>query len=157
MDNNNEFLSWDNMATDGKVTEFVDLEPGLYKFTVTGFERKATDHATKAIPMGCPYAEVSCKVETEDGQTKTLNDRIYMMQKFKWKINQLFVSVGIVTEDTNGVIDWSKLIGSSGVLETYKNEYNGQQYDRIRRFLTPNEVKKAAEKESKPASNKWTI
>lgn len=147
--NENEILGWDDEIS-GEVNEFIELKPGIYKFTVTNFERKYTDKATSAIPAGTPYALVSFQVERSDGKSKTMKERLYLMRKFEWKLSQVFVSCGLITEGERHAMPWNRLVGSVGVCEVEKRTYNGNIYDNIKSFLTP---KQAQEKVNQAKGN----
>lgn len=147
--NENEILGWDDEIS-GEVNEFIELEPGIYKFTITNLERKYTDKATNAIPAGTPYAMVSVQVERADGKTKVMKERLYLMRKFEWKLSQVFVSVGLIQEGVRGAMPWNRLVGSVGVCEVEKRTYNGNTYDNIKSFLTP---KQAQEKVNQAKGN----
>lgn len=156
--NENEILGWDDEIS-GEVNEFIDLEPGIYKFTITNLERKYTDKATNAIPAGTPYAMVSVQVERADGKTKVMKERLYLMRKFEWKLSQVFVSVGLIQEGVRGAMPWNRLVGSQGVCEVGKHTYNGETYDNIKSFLTPRQAQEPVDKatgiNTPPQSNSW--
>lgn len=153
--NENEILGWDDEIS-GEVNEFIDLEPGIYKYTITNLERKYTDKSTAAIPQGTPYALVSVKVDRADGKSKTMKERLFLMRKFEWKLSQVFVSCGLIHEGERHSMPWNNLVGAQGVCEIEKRTYNGNTYDSIKSFLTPSQVREKvdqAKRQAQPQSN----
>lgn len=143
MDNNNQNqrLNWDDEIS-GDVREFADLKPGLYKFDISSFERKYTEKDTQSIPQGTAYAELGIHIVDADGREATIKERFYLLRKFEWKINSLFVCVGLMHEGQKSVMPWNRILGSTGVCEVYKQSYNDRQYDHCKSFLTPAQVQK---------------
>lgn len=142
MNNDNEFISWDG-SFDAEESQFVLLPEGKYPFQVTGMERKNYEGKSEKIPNGCPYAEVSVNLFSQDGKSTTVKERLYLLKKFQWKLTQFFISIGqpvVVGQPFKP--NWSTVIGSKSEAEVTVNQYTGSdgqdhKNNRIKEFLKP--------------------
>lgn len=141
MNNENEFLAWDQGWV-AEESDFTLLPEGQYPFTVTKLERKIYDGNSDKIPNGAPYAEVTCEVVGKEGKTNVI-ERLYLMKKFTWKLTQFFTSIGQPTVIGQAFSpNWSTVLGSQGQAKLEVNSYTGRdgnskQNNRIKEFLKP--------------------
>lgn len=141
MNNENEFLTWDQGWV-AEESDFILLPEGEYSFTVTKLERKIYDGNSDKIPNGAPYAEVTCEVVGKEGKTNVI-ERLYLMKKFTWKLTQFFTSIGQPTVIGQAFSpNWSTVLGSQGQAKLEVNSYTGRdgnkkQNNRIKEFLKP--------------------
>lgn len=138
--NENEFLDW-NSGFIAAESEYTLLPAGEYSFTVKDMERKIYDGTSDKIPNGAPYVEVSFEIIGAEGKT-TVKERIYLMQKWAWKLTQFFASIGqnpIIGQPFNP--NWGTVIGSTGQVKLEINKYTDRQSggqrenNRIKEFL----------------------
>lgn len=130
--NQGQALGWDDEIAEE--SEFVLLEPGIYGFTVTGFERGYFDGSEKMGP--CPKAEIELEV-VQNGRTAKVFENLFLNKKSEWKLSEFFISIGQKKQGEPLKMNWSKVLGSSGKCQIINNEYNGNTYNRVKKFIAP--------------------
>jgi len=128
MENNqNMLMDWnDSIESDGQ--EFITLEEGDYNFTVTNFERGRFTGSTK-IPA-CNKAMITVAVDTDAGRAIVKFDLI-LYRSLEWRISSFFRCIGQKKHGERLVMDWNKVLGSSGRAHfkprTYTNNYGEEK------------------------------
>lgn len=131
--NNNEYeqkaYDWNDELTDSGDDLFAPLPEGDYLFSVTKVTRARFNGSEKIPP--CPKAVVSFRVTTPDGkQATTVTENFLLCSSLRWKLEQLFKSVGMLAKDGSVKMDWLGIIGKNGVCGLEIHNYtdkNGQQ------------------------------
>lgn len=131
----NDILGWDDNISEE--SEFVQLPPGDYNFTVGAFTRGRFEGSDKMGP--CNKAELELKIEYE-GRTATVFESLFLHKKAEWKLSEFFVSIGLKEPGQPVRMDWGKVLGATGRCKIYNNEYNGNVYNRVKKFLEPTEL-----------------
>lgn len=141
-DKDNQVLSWDTVQEIGEIQEaqeYVLLPNGIYRYTIVDLEKKIFEGSDK-LPQ-CPQATVTFVIHGgELGDSKVYRN-FFLTQKTSWTYKQLFLTLRLVKENSNGLIPWDKLIGQTGVAEVNQREYDGKTYNNIKYFLAPNDPK----------------
>ena len=110
MNDQNMFLDWDDaIESDGQ--EFVILEEGDYNFVVTDFERGRFAGGQK-IPA-CNKASLTLHVKTDEGVAVIRTD-LLLYRSMEWKLSAFFRCIGQKKHGERLVMDWNRVIGSSG-------------------------------------------
>lgn len=129
---NNDALDWDGEIEEE--SEFVLLPEGEYSFMVTGLNRGRFEGSEKMSP--CPKAELELLIIHDDKDVKVF-ENLFLHKKAEWKLSEFFISIGQKKHGEPLKMDWSKVIGSEGTCRIYNNEYNGNKYNRVKKFLEP--------------------
>lgn len=130
---NAQVLSWDGVITDDAQT-FITLAPGEYEFTVTNFERAYFDGSEKLPP--CPEAVLTLKIETSEG-VANVRDRLKLVSKLQWLLSSFFTSIGQKKRGEPLKMDWTKVVGSKGIVRIKNREYNNNIYSEVDAYLPP--------------------
>lgn len=124
---------------------FVLLPEGDYPFTVTKMERARYEGSAKVQPCRMALLTVALHGGSlGDGSTTV---RLFLLEKFQWKIAELFVSIGLAKpEDETLRMQWDRVQGATGLCHVAVREYTKQsgpnagqtgQSNEITRFLPP--------------------
>lgn len=120
------------------------LEPGVYDFTVTDFERGRFRGSSKIGP--CDKAVYTCHVTDGEGRATDLKAQLFLDDSMLWKITQFFKCVGLIDPATPSGTDvtfpWDEARGRSGRLEVSLRDWTGddgkaRQSNDIARFVVP--------------------
>lgn len=145
-------LDWDSEVSYETQAAYEVLEPGEYRFRVTGFERKRYNGSAKLPP--CPMAELELELDNGLQQGKAWQ-KLFLTQKQAWKSAQFFKAAGLIAEDAScdGRLPWGEALGAEGSCKVGNREYNGKTYNEVTDFLKPSEAKGAAAQQAPaPAS-----
>ena len=133
--------------------EYVLLQPGEYQFAVDSVEYGDYNGSTK-IPA-CGKVTVNLHVDTEDGRAY-LNNNFYVCKECSGLIAAFFKSIGDFKEGQKTFLpDWDGSIGKTGLVEVVNREYNGNQYNNVKRFLPPKKQEKKQTKKKAWSDTKW--
>lgn len=132
-------LKWDD-AIEHDGSDFILLDPGEYKFTVTGFERARHGGSAKLPP--CNKAVLSVRIDDGEGNIATIQHNLFLHSKTEGLLCQFFRSIGARKSGERLVMDWSKVVGSRGLCKVGVRDWtakNGtiKQSNEIERFLNP--------------------
>lgn len=153
-------FSWDDEVENE--SSFLILEPGIYRFKVSGFERSRYEGGDK-IPA-CPCADVELTVYDEFGRSTTIRERFFLVERMEWKISQFFIGVGLKKHGEKVPLSaFNKIIGREGmckvIVDTYKSKKDGKEYEnnKIDAYLDPekNPVPSTAPGQAAWQSGKW--
>lgn len=128
-------IGWDDEIT-AESEEFVLLDPGTYKFTVSSFSRGRYEGGDKIGP--CNTIQLDLRVESDKG-TANVRNMILMHSKVEFRISQFFTSIGQKKKGEPLKPRWNELVGSTGICEIGHREYNGNTYNEVKKFLPPAE------------------
>lgn len=124
-----------------KDSEYVLLPPGLYQFTVEGYER--AQH-TPTNPNGklpsCPKAIVSIKIDANEGE-KILKHNLFLHSSVEGMLSAFFGSIGFKKKGEPLKMAWNQLTGATGVCKVVvKNSSNGNQYNEVKGMIYKEDV-----------------
>lgn len=129
----------DTIENDGG--DFTLLPPGEYAFRVTGFERKRFGGSAKLPP--CNQAGLTLDVGDEEASTTVMHN-LFLHPKCEGLLCQFFRSIGARKSGEKMQMDWSKVIGATGMCRVKTRDWVGKdgqtrQSNEIERFLDPPE------------------
>lgn len=127
----NEELGWDDEIVEE--SSFVILKPGKYSFTVRNLERGRFEGSDKMGP--CNKATIELSIFNEQGQEAMVREQLLLNRKMEWKLSEFFISIGQKKHGEPLKMNWSKVLGSTGRCEIKNEEYNGNTYNRVKKFL----------------------
>lgn len=138
----NRALDWDSeIEKDG--AEFTLLEPGIYSFTVTDFERAQYAGSDKVPP--CPMAKLTIRCEGTDGSVGSVRDSLFLNTKNEWRMCQFFTAIGQRQHGERLKPNWSKVLGSTGMVrikydDRAKNDDGSPKFNRVDAYIDPKDA-----------------
>lgn len=131
-------IGWDDEIIDPGEPEFVLLTPGVYDFTVTGFERGHFDGSEKMD--ACSMAKLTLKCSNGVQET-TIFTNLFLSSTVAFKLSKFAKAIGdMPAESTAGQkfhVDWNNIIGKSGKCKIKTRVYNGKDYNEVDDFIVP--------------------
>ena len=132
----NRALNWDDEIT--KDSDFKLLPDGEYPFKVVNFERAYYEGGEK-LPA-CHKAIITIKVDDEI----ELKENFFLTTKTEGLLSSFFTAIGQKKKGEPLRMNWNKVIGSTGRVKVGKKQYNGNEYNEVKKWLSPDEPKAAA-------------
>ena len=131
-------IGWDDEIIDPGEPEFVLLTPGIYDFTVTGFERGHFDGSEKMD--ACSMAKLTLKCSNGVQET-TVFTNLFLSSAVAFKLSKFAKSIGdMPAGSTSGQkfhVDWNNIIGKRGKCRIKTRVYNGKDYNEVDDFIVP--------------------
>lgn len=131
-------IGWDDEIIDPGEPEFVLLTPGVYDFTITGFERGHFDGSEKMD--ACSMAKLTLRC-TNGIQETTVFTNLFLSSAVAFKLSKFAKSIGdMPAGSTSGQkfhVDWNNIIGKSGKCKIKTRVYNGRDYNEVDDFIVP--------------------
>lgn len=131
-------IGWDDEIIDPGEPEFVLLTPGIYDFTVTGFERGHFDGSEKMD--ACSMAKLTLRCSNGVQET-TVFTNLFLSSTVAFKLSKFAKSIGdMPAGSTTGQkfhVDWNNIIGKSGKCKIKTRVYNGKDYNEVDDFIVP--------------------
>ena len=132
-----EYRWEDEIENDGQ--DFFLLPEGEYPFTVTKFERGRSKGNGKMPP--CNMAILQLHVNEQ----AYITEYLLLNSKMEWKLSQFFVSIGLKKRGERVRMNWSKVLGASGMCRIKVEEYTGddgkvRHSNKVDAFLDPEQV-----------------
>lgn len=130
----NRALNWDDEIT--QESSFTLLPEGEYNFKVTNFERAWYDGSDKIPP--CNKAIITIKIETPQGDAE-IKENFFLTTKTEGLLSAFFTCIGQKKKGEPLRMNWNKVIGSTGRVKIGTREYNGNTYNQVKRWLSPDD------------------
>lgn len=131
-------IGWDDEIIDPGEPEFVLLTPGVYDFTVTGFERGHFDGSEKMD--ACSMAKLTLRC-TNGIQETTVFTNLFLSSAVAFRLSKFAKAIGdMPAGSTTGQkfhVDWNNIIGKSGKCKIKTRVYNGKDYNEVDDFIVP--------------------
>lgn len=131
-------IGWDDEIIDPGEPEFVLLTPGVYDFTITGFERGHFDGSEKMD--ACSMAKLTLRC-TNGVQETTVFTNLFLSSAVAFKLSKFAKSIGdMPAGSTTGQkfhVDWNNIIGKRGKCKIKTRVYNGKDYNEVDDFIVP--------------------
>ena len=131
-------IGWDDEIIDPGELEFVLLTPGVYDFTITGFERGHFDGSEKMD--ACSMAKLTLRCSNGVQET-TVFTNLFLSSAVAFKLSKFAKSIGdMPAGSTTGQkfhVDWNNIIGKSGKCIIKTRVYNGRDYNEVDDFIVP--------------------
>ena len=134
-------LNWESEIQ--KDSDFVLLPEGDYDFVVTDFERQRHEGSDKLPP--CPKAVVTLQIKTADGDTANIKHQLFLHTKTEGLLSAFFCAIGLKKHGEKFVMNWGKVIGSTGRANVYIHKYTDdkgeeRQTNRIKKFYDKEDI-----------------
>lgn len=131
-------IGWDDEIIDPGEPEFVLLTPGVYDFTITGFERGHFDGSEKMD--ACSMAKLTLRCSNGVQET-TVFTNLFLSSAVAFKLSKFAKSIGdMPAGSTSGQkfhVDWNNIIGKSGKCRIKTRVYNSKDYNEVDDFIVP--------------------
>ena len=131
-------IGWDDEIIDPGEPEFVLLTPGIYDFTITGFERGHFNGSEKMD--ACSMAKLTLKCSNGVQET-TVFTNLFLSSAVAFKLSKFAKSIGdMPAGSTTGQkfhVDWNNIIGKSGKCRIKTRVYSGKDYNEVDDFIVP--------------------
>ncbi|MBF0906417.1 MAG: DUF669 domain-containing protein [Atopobium sp.] len=131
-------IGWDDEIIDPGEPEFVLLTPGVYDFTITGFERGHFDGSEKMD--ACSMAKLTLRCSNGVQET-TVFTNLFLSSAVAFKLSKFAKSIGdMPAGSTTGQkfhVDWNNIIGKRGKCKIKTRVYNGKDYNEVDDFIVP--------------------
>lgn len=131
-------IGWDDEIIDPGEPEFVLLTPGVYDFTITGFERGHFDGSEKMD--ACSMAKLTLRCSNGVQET-TVFTNLFLSSAVAFKLSKFAKSIGdMPAGSTSGQkfhVDWNNIIGKHGKCRIKTRVYNGKDYNDVDDFIVP--------------------
>ncbi|MBQ7296431.1 MAG: DUF669 domain-containing protein [Clostridia bacterium] len=129
----NRALDWDDEIENE--SEFTLLPEGVYDFEVIKFERGNHNGSDKLPP--CKKAILTIKVYGNNGESTVINHNLFLHTKMEGLLSAFFLSIGEKKHGEKVRMNWQNVIGAKGKCKVYVDTYNGNQYNKIKSFIAP--------------------
>lgn len=131
-------IGWDDEIIDPGEPEFVLLTPGVYDFTITGFERGHFDGSEKMDACSMAKLTLMC---SNGVQETTVFTNLFLSSAVAFKLSKFAKSIGdMPAGSTSGQkfhVDWNNIIGKSGKCRIKTRVYKGKDYNEVDDFIVP--------------------
>lgn len=131
-------IGWDDEIIDPGEPEFILLTPGVYDFTITGFERGHFDGSEKMD--ACSMAKLTLRCSNGIQET-TVFTNLFLSSAVAFKLSKFAKSIGdMPAGSTTGQkfhVDWNNIIGKRGKCKIKTRVYNGRDYNEVDDFIVP--------------------
>lgn len=130
-------LEWDDSIEKDSDYDYVLLPEGDYEFTVESVERGRHSGSDKLPP--CNKAILKLRIDSDYGTT-IINHNLFLHTNTEGMLSAFFTCIGQKKKGEPLRMNWSSVVGSSGKAHVKPQEYNGNQYNNIKKFY-PKETK----------------
>ena len=130
-------IGWDD-TIEHDSPDVVTLPEGEYEFEVIDFERGRHGGSAKLPP--CNKAVVHIRIEAAEG-IGLIKHNLFLHSKTEGMLCNFFTAIGQRQKGEIFTMNWSTVIGSRGRCRLGIRQYEGKEYNEIKRFLEPDGTK----------------
>ena len=117
--------------------EYILLDPGTYEFQVAKYVRGRFKGSAKMSPCNMVTLTINIKTTKADSGFITIEHRLFLNTKVEGRISEFFSSIGLKKKGEPLRMNWNLVPGATGYCTVDTDEYNGNKYNRIKKFLVP--------------------
>jgi len=132
-------LGWDDTIENDN--SFTLLPAGDYDFIVRGFERARHNPGPNGKLPPCNKAVLTIEV-TDGTQRATIMHNLFLHSRCEGMLCEFFTAIGQRRHGEQLRMNWQAVAGSRGRCKVGVREYNGKQYNEIKRFYEPKEAER---------------
>lgn len=133
-------LDWDSEISAD--SSFTLLSEGEYPFKIVDFQRGYYNGGDK-LPA-CPKAELKIEIDGGEQGTVTVNHNLFISRKTEGLLCEFFTSIGLKKHGEPLKMNWQLVPGATGRCKVGIRQYNGNDYNEIKKFVKPEEKPAAA-------------
>lgn len=127
-------FEWDD--TIEKDSDYVTLPEGDYEFVVESVERARHPGSDKIPP--CNKAIVKLRIDSEYG-TAVINHNLFLHTNVEGMLSAFFSSIGQKKKGEKLKMNWTSVPGSKGRAHVGPEPYNGNIYNKVKKFYPKEE------------------
>lgn len=127
-------FEWDD--TIEKDSDYVVLPEGDYEFVVESVERARHPGSDNLPP--CNKAIVKLRIESQYG-TAVINHNLFLHTKTEGMLSAFFTAIGQKKKGEKLKMNWGNVPGSTGRVHVKPKQYNGNDYNDIKKFYPKEE------------------
>ena len=131
-------LGWDDEISKDS-PDFVVLPEGDYDFEVIEFERARHPGSDKLPP--CNKAIVHIRIEGEEG-ISNIRHQLFLHTITEGLLADFFKGIGQRKKGEKISMNWNRVVGATGRARVGIREWEGKQYNEIKKFYEPEEPQK---------------
>lgn len=133
-------MGWDDDIAASEEPQHITLPQGDYPFEVIKFERDHFSGSAKMSP--CKKAVYTLRITAPDGRQTTLRHQLFVHKDRIQGITAFFVSLGMAKWGESFRPNWNGAVGGRGVCKLGVREYNGNPYNEVKLFYSPEKAPK---------------
>ena len=145
----NTAFNWDSTIGSNaqeQDTGFKPLPEGDYEFVINSVTKKIYNGSAK-MPA-CPQASIEIHVDDPTtGRTVPVFTNLFLCSSQEWKLTQFFKAIGVMSPNDKQLRMRWNIEGERGICHIAPREYNGKQYNDIKKWLAPAKKEKPVIKE----------
>lgn len=127
-------FGWDDEIQ--KDSDYVTLPEGDYDFVVESYERARHPGSDKLPP--CNKAIVKLRVDSLYG-TAIINHNLFLHTNTEGMLSAFFTAIGQKKKGEKLRMNWNTVPGSTGRARIAPEKYNGNDYNKIKKFYPKEE------------------
>lgn len=127
-------LDWDDNIE--KDSDYVVLPEGDYEFVVESVERARHPGSVKLPP--CNKAIVKLRIDSQYG-TALINHNLFLHTNMEGMLSAFFTAIGQKKKGEKLKMNWGSVPGSTGRVHVKPKQYNGNEYNDIKKFYPKEE------------------
>lgn len=127
-------LDWDDNIE--KDSDYVVLPEGDYEFVVESVERARHPGSDKLPP--CNKAIVKLRIDSQYG-TAIINHNLFLHTNMEGMLSAFFTAIGQKKKGEKLKMNWGSVPGSTGRVHVKPKQYNGNEYNDIKKFYPKEE------------------
>ncbi|MCI7194343.1 MAG: hypothetical protein MR515_02875 [Acidaminococcus fermentans] len=141
-------LDWDSTITaEGGSRPRVILPEGDYRFLIAGFEKKRYNPKPGSKIPACWNAQLKVLVYEKPEDEEPVAEipyNLYLHSTQEWALASFFLAIGQKKHGEPLRMNWQAVPGSTGICHVKPRTYNGKEYNDIKYFIDPKDIKKPA-------------
>lgn len=127
-------LDWDDNIE--KDSDYVVLPEGDYEFVVESVERARHPGSDKLPP--CNKAIVKLRIDSQYG-TAVIHHNLYLHTNMEGLLSAFFTAIGQKKKGEKLKMNWTSVPGSKGRAHVAPDPYNGNTYNKVKKFYPKEE------------------
>lgn len=127
-------LDWDDNIE--KDSDYVLLPEGDYEFVVESVERARHPGSDKIPP--CNKAIVKLRIDSQYG-TALIRHNLFLHTNTEGMLSAFFTAIGQKKKGEKLKMNWGSVPGSTGRVHVKPKQYNGNEYNDIKKFYPKEE------------------
>lgn len=127
-------LDWDDSIE--KDSDYVLLPEGDYEFVVESVERARHPGSDKIPP--CNKAIVKLRIDSQYG-TALIRHNLFLHTNMEGMLSAFFTAIGQKKKGEKLKMNWGSVPGSTGRAHVKPKQYNGNEYNDIKKFYPKEE------------------
>lgn len=127
-------LDWDDSIE--KDSDYVLLPEGDYEFVVESVERARHPGSDKLPP--CNKAIVKMRIDSQYG-TALISHNLFLHTNMEGMLSAFFTAIGQKKKGEKLKMNWGSVPGSTGRAHVKPKQYNGNEYNDIKKFYPKEE------------------